>query len=166
MDTVDVEDGDRSQSWRTVSFTSLDRAAQGEVAALARRGQLHSDPVVAASSVAWANQITARRSRGGRIGGMAFSGALGIAGLFVSALSYVPSSGPNPAGWIREERLAKRVLRAADATGYEAPEWVRVAASRGPRVSVAELARQSGIHIEAPYKSSDGPRRRGRHSSW
>ena len=157
--------GSDGQQWRTVPFASLDAAKRSEVRRLARDGQLHPDPVIAASSVAWAYKMRSPRSRLGRIGGLAVSGALGVAGFFVSALDYVPSPGPDVGGWVRQQRLTKRVVRAADATNYEPPDWVHIQEGRGPRMSVADLARQTGFGIEVAQESSDAKHRAGRRHS-
>lgn len=94
-------------------FRDLPRAVQREVEKLARKGQAHSDPAVAASAQVWAQEVRERYARVPGAGGVAFMFDVAITSVVGIATGAV--SGQQFA----ERRLAKQLVKlgAAPPTG-------------------------------------------------
>ena len=119
------------------SFRALPAPTRAEVEQAARRGRVHPDPLVAVSSVQWAQRRMAPRSAVARLA-VILVAAASSAGLFADV--------PGVDGlmqWWRERRLARRILVAARRSPDYALEWERLTSS-GAAVSWIEAERPAG----------------------
>jgi hypothetical protein len=89
----------------TVRFRDLPRATQREVEKLARKGQAHPEPAVAAAAHAWAQEVRERYAR--------VPGAGGVAFMFDVAISSVVGAVTGAVGGqqLAERRLAKQLIK-------------------------------------------------------
>lgn len=135
--TTSATGGDALPPRRAVPFEQLPLAARDEVKWLAKRGSLHPDPMIAASSLDWAQR--ARRVRG-RAG---FAAALAVE----ATISIALNDASGGVGWPERfayRRTAKRLIRLAKRSGWQPPAWASVPEDRGPMISAEDLIRREG----------------------
>ena len=132
-------------------FEGLSHKTRSDVEAAAERGELHTDPAIAASSIEWAHRRLARRKMAGELALLAIGAAINAI-----ALANLPEGDGLRDFW-REQRLCKRITKIAARTGFEAPPWALVPATTEARVPVGDLVARSGLGIE-PRPARKRPR--------
>lgn len=139
---------------RAVPFSSLDPVARKEVKLAAARGELHPDPIVAASSIEWARSRLTKKATLRAVAVLAV-------GSTINAVAF--HDAPDGAGLVelwRSRRLGRRIVRAAERAGVELPAWAFISSARGAKIPVSELVTRAGFGIE--LQEGRRPRRHGR----
>jgi hypothetical protein len=128
---------------RAVPFEQLSYGTREQVRRLAKRGRLHPDAEIAASSLEFAHRSMSTRGRVSFIGGVAVDATVGMVLNDTGAGVRWPER-------IRNRRAAKRLIKLALQSGWEPPPWATVASDRGPMVRADELIRREGGSDSAP----------------